>query len=39
MQLLAQQYMAQGKAILTPEQAKKFDEIKGSRKGKRNIPV
>jgi Spy/CpxP family protein refolding chaperone len=39
MQLLAQQYMAQGKAILTPEQAKKFDQMKGSRKGKRSIPV
>lgn len=35
MQSLAQQYMTQGKAVLTPEQAKKFDELKGKRWGKR----
>ena len=38
-QTLSQQYMAQGKAVLTPEQAKKFDELKGKRKNKRNFNV
>lgn len=28
-QALTQQYLAQGKALLTPEQAKKFDDLKG----------
>ena len=36
MQSLAQQYMAQGKNVLTPEQAKKFDELKSKRANKRN---
>jgi Spy/CpxP family protein refolding chaperone len=36
MQSLAQQYMAQGKAVLTPEQARKFDELKSKRFNKRN---
>jgi Spy/CpxP family protein refolding chaperone len=36
---LAQQYMAQGKTVLTPEQAKKFDELKGKRWNKRNSNV
>jgi Spy/CpxP family protein refolding chaperone len=35
MQTLSQQYMTQGKAVLTPEQAKKFDELKGKRWNKR----
>lgn len=39
MQSLAQQYMSQGKAVLTPEQAKKFDELKGKRWNKRNSNV
>lgn len=33
---LAQQYMAQGKAILTPEQARKFEALKDKRMNKRN---
>ncbi|MDQ3279386.1 MAG: hypothetical protein M3Q06_13740 [Bacteroidota bacterium] len=38
-QSLAQQYMAQGKAVLTPEQAKKFEELKSKRisKNGRNL--
>lgn len=35
MKSLAQQYMAQGKAVLSPEQAKKFDELKSKRWNKR----
>jgi Spy/CpxP family protein refolding chaperone len=31
--------MTQGKAMLTPEQAKKFDEIKGKRWNRRNSNV
>lgn len=38
-QTLSQQYMAQGRAVLTPEQAKKFDEMKSKRKYKRNFNV
>lgn len=34
-QTLAQQYITQGKAVLTPEQLKKFDELKNKRGGKR----
>ncbi len=36
MQALAQQYMTQGKAVLTPEQAKKFDDMKGKRWNRKN---
>jgi len=39
MKSLAQQYMSQGKAVLTPEQAKKFDELKGKRQHRRNSNV
>jgi Spy/CpxP family protein refolding chaperone len=39
MQTMAQQYMAQGKAVLTPEQAKKFDEIKGRRMNRKSSNV
>jgi Spy/CpxP family protein refolding chaperone len=35
-QTLAQQYMHQGKAVLTPEQVKNFDELKNKRGNKRN---
>jgi Spy/CpxP family protein refolding chaperone len=35
-QTLAQQYMNQGKAVLTPEQVKNFDELKNKRGNKRN---
>lgn len=38
-QALAQQYMTQGKAVLTPEQAKKFEEMKGKRWNRRNSNV
>lgn len=38
-QALAQQYMTQGKAVLTPAQLKKFDEMKGKRGGKRALNV
>lgn len=38
-QSLAQQYMTQGKAVLTPEQAKKFEEMKGKRWNRRNSNV
>ena len=34
-QSLAQQYMAQGKSVLTPEQLKKFNDLKGKRKNNR----
>lgn len=34
-QSLAQQYMTQGKAVLTPEQAKKFDEMRSNRMSKK----
>jgi Spy/CpxP family protein refolding chaperone len=33
---LSQQYIAQGKALLTPEQVKKFDELEGKRWNRRN---
>lgn len=36
---LARQYMIKGKALLTPEQQKKLDEMKGKRKGKKNPDV
>ena len=36
---LADQYMSQGKAVLTPEQAKKFEEMKGKRINRRNSNV
>jgi len=39
MKSLAQQYMAQGKAVLTAEQAKKFDELKGKRRDRKNSNV
>lgn len=39
MKSLAQQYMSQGKAVLTPEQAKKFEEMKGKRFNRRNSNV
>ncbi len=35
-QSLAQQYMTQGKAVLTPEQAKKFDEMRSKRMPKKD---
>ena len=35
MKSLANQYMSQGKAVLSPEQLKKFDAMKGKRKNKR----
>ena len=35
-QSLSQQYMAQGKAVLTPEQAKKFEELKSKRMKKKD---
>lgn len=35
-QSLGKQYMAQGKAVLTPEQAKKFEELKTQKRTKRN---
>jgi Spy/CpxP family protein refolding chaperone len=35
-QSLAQQYMAQGKVVLTPEQAKKFEELKGKHMSKKD---
>lgn len=35
-QALASQYMAQGKAVLTPEQAQKFTELKGKRQHRKN---
>jgi Spy/CpxP family protein refolding chaperone len=38
-QSLAQQYMTQGKAVLTPDQAKKFEELKGKRFNRRNSNV
>lgn len=38
-QALAQQYMTQGKAVLTPEQAKKFEEMKSKRMNRRNSNV
>jgi Spy/CpxP family protein refolding chaperone len=34
-QSLAKQYMAQGKSVLTPEQLKKFNDLKGKRKNNR----
>ena len=36
MQLLAKQYMDQGKSVLNAEQLKKLNDIKGKHKGKRN---
>lgn len=36
MHTLAKQYMDQGKAVLTPEQLKKFDEVKANRKHQKN---
>lgn len=39
MKSLADQYMSQGKAVLTPEQAKKWEEMKGQRKQRRNSNV
>jgi Spy/CpxP family protein refolding chaperone len=36
MQTLSQQYMTQGKALLTPEQLKKFDELQDKRGNRRN---
>ena len=39
MKSLMQQYMTQGRAVLTPEQAKKFDELKGKRMNRRNSNV
>jgi Spy/CpxP family protein refolding chaperone len=38
-QSMAQQYMSQGKAVLTPEQAKKFDEMKGKRWNRKSSNV
>ncbi|HEV7331759.1 MAG TPA: hypothetical protein VGN63_12040 [Flavisolibacter sp.] len=35
-QSLAQQYMTQGKAVLTPEQVKKFEELKSKRMSKKD---
>ena len=39
MKSLMQQYMSQGKSVLTPEQAKKFDEMKSKRQNRRNSNV
>jgi Spy/CpxP family protein refolding chaperone len=39
LQSLAQQYMAQGKSVLTPEQAKKFEELKGKRRNRKSENV
>lgn len=39
MHSLMQQYITQGKAVLTPEQAKKFDELKGKRRNKKGNNV
>lgn len=39
MRSLGEQYMAQGKAVLTAEQAKKFDELKGKRMNRRSSNV
>ena len=36
-QSLAKQYMDQGKAVLTPEQLKKFEEMKGKHKRGKNV--
>jgi Spy/CpxP family protein refolding chaperone len=38
-QSLAQQYMTQGKAVLTPDQVKKFEELKSKRMNRRNSNV
>lgn len=39
MKSLAEQYMSQGKAVLTPEQAKKFEEMKSKRSHHSNSNV
>jgi Spy/CpxP family protein refolding chaperone len=39
MQILSQQYMAQGKSVLTPEQARKFEEMKSKRWNRKNSNV